>query len=118
MFCLLCFSYTLPNCEGHAEKCCVNNVFFFFNTLVAEFVQIRSNQDKHIKISYSITGPGADQPPVGLFIMDSATGTLFITQPLDREVKAKYTVGVKAEIHKHPGTCAGFIYQQHVEKAS
>lgn len=85
---------------------------------MAAFVQIRSNQDKDKTIFYSITGPGADKPPVGLFTMDSPTGILYVTQPLDREVKAKYTVGVKAEVHKHPGTCAGFIYKQQLEKAS
>ncbi|TDH14723.1 hypothetical protein EPR50_G00023850 [Perca flavescens] len=54
------------------------------------FVQIRSNEDKTKKIFYSITGPGADQPPVGLFTMDRNTGNLYVTQPLDREIKDSY----------------------------
>ncbi|KAM3606926.1 uncharacterized protein V6R79_025683 [Siganus canaliculatus] len=54
-------------------------------------VRIRSNEDKTKKIYYSITGPGADQDPVGLFQMDRDTGNLLITQPLDRETQAKYT---------------------------
>uniref|UniRef100_A0A671V8Y9 Cadherin-1 n=1 Tax=Sparus aurata TaxID=8175 RepID=A0A671V8Y9_SPAAU len=54
--------------------------------------QIRSNEDKLKKIYYSITGPGADQDPVGLFFMDRDNGNLYLNQPLDREKKAKYVV--------------------------
>ncbi|XP_038593612.1 B-cadherin-like [Micropterus salmoides] len=53
--------------------------------------QIRSSEDKVKKIYYSISGPGADQPPVGLFTMDRDNGNLYLTQPLDREKQDKYT---------------------------
>ncbi|KAM9726365.1 B-cadherin-like isoform 3-T3 [Menidia menidia] len=53
--------------------------------------QIRSDEDKSRKIYYSITGPGADQPPVNLFTMDKSTGVLYVTQPLDREKQDVYT---------------------------
>ncbi|KAG9352498.1 hypothetical protein JZ751_020912 [Albula glossodonta] len=53
-------------------------------------VQIRSSRDKEVQLQYSITGPGADLDPKGLFIMDRITGWLSVTQPLDREGKDKY----------------------------
>uniref|UniRef100_A0A3B3VM65 Cadherin-1 n=1 Tax=Poecilia latipinna TaxID=48699 RepID=A0A3B3VM65_9TELE len=59
-----------------------------------EVVQIRSDADKTKKIFYNITGPGADEPPVGLFTMDRDTGYLYLTQGLDREKQDKYTVSV------------------------
>lgn len=54
-------------------------------------VQIRSSSDKEKVIFYSITGPGADQPPKDLFRMDRTTGNLYVTKPLDREATANYT---------------------------
>ncbi|KAJ0067240.1 hypothetical protein NL108_014381 [Boleophthalmus pectinirostris] len=53
--------------------------------------QIRSSDDKDRVIYYSITGPGANQPPVDLFTMDKYTGILYVTRPLDREVQSNYT---------------------------
>ncbi|XP_038579159.1 cadherin-1-like [Micropterus salmoides] len=58
--------------------------------------QIRSPEDKVKKIYYSISGPGADLPPVGLFTMDRDNGNLYITQALDREKQDKYIFQARA----------------------
>ncbi|XP_039359340.1 B-cadherin-like [Mauremys reevesii] len=55
-------------------------------------VQIKSNRDKEIQVFYSITGQGADTPPVGVFIIERETGWLKVTQPLDREDISHYTL--------------------------
>ncbi|XP_063293856.1 cadherin-1-like [Pelobates fuscus] len=59
-------------------------------------VQIKSSRDKEVKVFYSITGPGADTPPVGLFIVERATGWLNVTKPLDREDIPMFTLFVHA----------------------
>ncbi|KAF4110691.1 hypothetical protein G5714_007722 [Onychostoma macrolepis] len=48
------------------------------------------------EILYSITGEGADKPPVDIFIINKMTGYLFVTQPLDREKKALYELNARA----------------------
>uniref|UniRef100_A0A671QZP6 Cadherin-2-like n=1 Tax=Sinocyclocheilus anshuiensis TaxID=1608454 RepID=A0A671QZP6_9TELE len=50
-----------------------------------ELVKIQSDRDKSNTLRYSVTGPGADQNPTGLFIIDPITGILSVTKPLDRE---------------------------------
>lgn len=47
--------------------------------------QIRSDRDKNRMLRYSVTGPGADQPPTGIFIINPISGQLSVTKPLDRE---------------------------------
>ncbi|KAJ0065379.1 hypothetical protein NL108_009543, partial [Boleophthalmus pectinirostris] len=46
---------------------------------------IRSDRDKNRLLRYSVTGPGADQPPTGIFIINPISGQLSVTKPLDRE---------------------------------
>uniref|UniRef100_A0A667XHA0 Cadherin-1 n=1 Tax=Myripristis murdjan TaxID=586833 RepID=A0A667XHA0_9TELE len=60
-------------------------------------VQIRSDADKFKTIRYSIKGPGADQPPEGLFHVDRDSGNLYVTEPLDREKQDQYTLKASAE---------------------
>ncbi|NXO26307.1 CADH1 protein, partial [Cisticola juncidis] len=55
-------------------------------------VQIKSNKDKETKVFYSITGQGADIIPVGVFVIERATGWLKVTRPLDREERDKYVL--------------------------
>ncbi|XP_034036255.1 cadherin-2-like [Thalassophryne amazonica] len=50
-----------------------------------ELVRIRSDRDKNRMLRYSVTGPGADQPPTGIFIINPISGQLSVTKPLDRE---------------------------------
>ncbi|XP_061030527.1 cadherin-1 [Eubalaena glacialis] len=53
-------------------------------------VQIKSNRDKETQVFYSITGQGANTPPLHVFIIERETGWLKVTEPLDREDIAKY----------------------------
>ncbi|KAG8447154.1 hypothetical protein GDO86_014567 [Hymenochirus boettgeri] len=51
---------------------------------------IRSDKDRDSTIRYSITGVGADQPPMDIFSIDSITGKMGVTRPLDREEMSSY----------------------------
>lgn len=59
------------------------------------FIQIRSDKDKEIHIRYSITGVGADQPPMEVFSIDPVSGRMYVTRPMDREERASYHVSIK-----------------------
>ncbi|XP_015223488.2 cadherin-1-like [Lepisosteus oculatus] len=61
-------------------------------TFPQTLVKIKSNNDKEAQIIYSITGPGVDQPPVGIFTIDKNTGRMYVNQPLDREKIDHYTL--------------------------
>lgn len=56
--------------------------------------QIRSDKDNDIPIRYSITGVGADQPPMEVFNIDSMSGRMYVTRPMDREERASYHVSI------------------------
>nr|XP_014344583.1 PREDICTED: cadherin-4-like [Latimeria chalumnae] len=53
-------------------------------------VRIRSDKDREIQIRYSITGVGADQPPMEVFRIDPVAGNMHVTRPLDREERSSY----------------------------
>ncbi|XP_056147231.1 cadherin-1-like [Lampris incognitus] len=59
-------------------------------------VQIRSDADKEVRIQYRISGPGADEDPLGIFFVDRNTGWLYVTQRLDREKQSKYMLKAHA----------------------
>ncbi|GAA6234747.1 desmoglein-2-like [Lates japonicus] len=53
---------------------------------------IRSDKENFTRIIYSIRGPGADEPPVGVFSINSKTGYVRIHSILDREEIAVYNL--------------------------
>ncbi|KAG5273090.1 hypothetical protein AALO_G00147540 [Alosa alosa] len=59
-------------------------------------VQIRSSYAREVAISYQLVGPGADQPPEGLFTIEKRSGMLFVTKSLDREKTKEYKLTAHA----------------------
>ncbi|RXN17686.1 B-cadherin-like isoform X1 [Labeo rohita] len=57
-----------------------------------KLVQIKSDYALETQMVYSITGEGADQDPKGIFTIERLSGNLMVTQPLDREKKASYSL--------------------------
>ncbi|XP_028818498.1 cadherin-2-like [Denticeps clupeoides] len=59
-----------------------------------DLVTIRSDREWNGRLRYSVTGPGADQPPTGIFIINPINGQLSVTKPLDRELISNFHVSV------------------------
>uniref|UniRef100_W5LGV9 Cadherin domain-containing protein n=1 Tax=Astyanax mexicanus TaxID=7994 RepID=W5LGV9_ASTMX len=57
-----------------------------------EIAVLKTDYVKETKMIYSIRGEGADQPPMGLFTINKNNGSLYVTKPLDREIKDKYVL--------------------------
>ncbi|KAK2500360.1 hypothetical protein MC885_002060 [Smutsia gigantea] len=66
--------------------------------------QIRSDKDNDIPIRYSITGVGADQPPMEVFSIDSMSGRMHVTRPMDREERASYHLHGRSAEPPHSST--------------
>lgn len=56
-------------------------------TFPKRVVQIKSNQ---ADIYYVITGPGATEPPTGIFTINKDDGYIYLHKPLDREQRDQY----------------------------
>ncbi|PIO27725.1 hypothetical protein AB205_0161610, partial [Aquarana catesbeiana] len=54
--------------------------------------RVQSDTQVLYDIIYTISGPGVDQPPVGLFHMDPKTGDLYINGIVDREEYPSFPV--------------------------
>ncbi|XP_031733579.1 uncharacterized protein LOC116400073 [Anarrhichthys ocellatus] len=54
--------------------------------------KIRSDRDSDREVHYFLKGPGADKPPINLFLVDPDTGFVRITKVLDREDCQSYNL--------------------------
>ncbi|XP_077208653.1 desmocollin-1 isoform X2 [Paroedura picta] len=54
--------------------------------------QLSSDTAQKYNITYSISGPGVDQPPLNFFYIERETGNLFVTCPIDREEYAEFKI--------------------------
>lgn len=79
-------------CKGFfpLTLCLLGDVVVASSAAISFCFQLKSNKDRGTRIFYSITGPGADSPPEGVFTIEKETGWLLLNKPLDREKVAKY----------------------------
>ncbi|XP_060099843.1 desmocollin-1-like [Heteronotia binoei] len=54
--------------------------------------QLSSDTAQRYNITYSISGPGVDQPPMNFFYIEKETGNLFATCPIDREEYPEFKI--------------------------
>ncbi|KAJ7338772.1 hypothetical protein JRQ81_012674 [Phrynocephalus forsythii] len=54
--------------------------------------QLSSDTAQKYNITYSISGPGVDEPPVNYFYIEAETGNLFVTGPIDREEYPEFRI--------------------------
>ncbi|XP_034980943.2 desmocollin-1 isoform X1 [Zootoca vivipara] len=54
--------------------------------------QLSSDTAQKYKVTYSISGRGVDQPPLNYFYIESETGNLFVTVPIDREEYSEFEI--------------------------
>ncbi|XP_048363876.1 desmocollin-1-like isoform X2 [Sphaerodactylus townsendi] len=54
--------------------------------------QLFSDTAQNYNITYSISGPGVDQPPLNYFYIERETGNLFVTGPIDREEYPEFKI--------------------------
>ncbi|XP_054841471.1 desmocollin-1-like isoform X2 [Eublepharis macularius] len=54
--------------------------------------QLSSDTAEKYNITYSISGPGVDQPPLNYFYIEKETGNLFVTRSIDREAYSQFKI--------------------------
>ncbi|KAJ6662139.1 hypothetical protein lerEdw1_012604 [Lerista edwardsae] len=54
--------------------------------------QLVSDTSERYNITYSISGPGVDRPPLNYFYIEKETGNLFVTRPIDREEYEQFEI--------------------------
>jgi len=91
---------------------CIVNSFEIRFLFCLSMLQIRSDRDNNRLLRYSVTGPGADQPPTSIFIISPISGQLSVTKPLDREHISNFHVRLftaSVLVHSYWRTTSSFV---------